>query len=103
VHLTYQTAFVDAAGKLQFRDDVYGRDSRMIDILKGSERKVADIPIERRPDTSSKPVKMPVGMYGSGYGRDSGPRFFDWIFGGGSGGGPADPVYRTRGQGRYYR
>jgi hypothetical protein len=102
VHLTYQTAFVDQAGKLQFRDDVYGRDARMIEILKGSERKVADIPIERKPDTSSKPIKMPVGMYGSGYGRgyDSGPRFFDWIFGGG---GPSEPVYRPRYQGRYYR
>jgi hypothetical protein len=101
VHLTYQTAFVDAAGKLQFRDDVYGRDARMIDILKGSERKVADIPIERKPDTSSRPVKMPVGMYGSGYGGgyDSGPRFLDWIFGGG----PAEPAYRPRSQGRYYR
>ena len=26
-HLTYQTAFVDDAGKLQIRDDVYGRDA----------------------------------------------------------------------------
>ena len=30
VHLTYQTAFVDDAGKLQLRDDVYGRDAKMI-------------------------------------------------------------------------
>ena len=28
VHLTYQTAFVDDAGKLQIRDDIYGRDAR---------------------------------------------------------------------------
>ena len=56
VHLTYQTAFVDADGKLQFRDDIYGRDARMLAILKGSERKVADIPVERPPNTSSKPV-----------------------------------------------
>ena len=27
VHLTYQTAFVDKDGKLQLRDDVYGRDA----------------------------------------------------------------------------
>ena len=64
VHLTYQTAFVDEDGKLQLRKDVYGRDARMIAILKGSERKVADIAIERAPNTSSKPVRMPVGMYG---------------------------------------
>ena len=64
VHLTYQTAFVDEDGKLQLREDVYGRDARMIAILKGSERKVADIAIERRPDPSSKPVRVPVGMYG---------------------------------------
>ena len=51
VHLTYQTAFVDDDGKLQLREDVYGRDARMIAILKGSERKVADIAIERPPNT----------------------------------------------------
>lgn len=29
VHVTYLTAFVDAAGRAQFRDDVYGRDARL--------------------------------------------------------------------------
>jgi murein L,D-transpeptidase YcbB/YkuD len=80
VHLTYQTAFVDEDGKLQLREDVYGRDARMIAILKGSERKVADIAIERRPDSSSKPVRMPVGTYGGGGGYSSG-NFFDFLFG----------------------
>ncbi len=28
VHITYQTAFVDDAGQLQIREDIYGRDSR---------------------------------------------------------------------------
>ena len=47
-HLTYQTAFVDDAGKLQIRDDVYGRDAKLLSILKGSERKVADLAIDRQ-------------------------------------------------------
>jgi murein L,D-transpeptidase YcbB/YkuD len=89
VHLTYQTAFVDENGKLVFRDDVYRRDARMIRILKGSERKVADIPIERAPDTSAQAVRLPVGTYG-GYGDEGysysysrGPSFFEFLFGGG--------------------
>ena len=83
VHLTYQTAFVDEDGKLQLREDVYGRDARMIAILKGSERKVADIAIEHRPDPSSKPVRMPVGMYGgSDGGYSNGDGFFGFLFGG---------------------
>jgi murein L,D-transpeptidase YcbB/YkuD len=88
VHLTYQTAFVDDAGKLQLRDDVYGRDAKMLAILKSSERKVADIGVERAsPNSSSKPVRMPVGMYGGGgsYGG-GGNNFFDWMFGGPQGG-----------------
>ncbi len=30
VHITYQTAFVDDAGKLQFRDDIYGLDAKLM-------------------------------------------------------------------------
>jgi murein L,D-transpeptidase YcbB/YkuD len=80
VHLTYQTAFVDQDGKLQLREDVYGRDARMIAIMKNNaERKVADLAIERAPNTSSKPVRMPVGMYGGEGGGGSG--FFGWLLG----------------------
>ncbi len=94
VHLTYQTAFVDADDKLQLREDVYGRDARMIAILKGSERKVADIAIERKPDPSSKPVRAPIGMYGGNGGGYSGGGFFDFVFGGPHS--TPQPVYRPR-------
>jgi murein L,D-transpeptidase YcbB/YkuD len=80
-HLTYQTAFVDDEGKLQIRDDVYGRDAKLISIMKGSERKVADIAIDRRPSSSSAPVRMPPGTFGSGGGWNSGPSFFERLFG----------------------
>jgi murein L,D-transpeptidase YcbB/YkuD len=97
VHLTYQTAFVDQDGKLQLREDVYGRDAKMIEILKNpSERKVADIAVSHAPNPSDKPVRLPAGTYGSygndGYAYRSGPNFFDFLFGGGR-----QPVYRPRG------
>jgi murein L,D-transpeptidase YcbB/YkuD len=108
VHLTYQTAFVDEAGKLQLREDIYGRDAKMLAIIKSSERKVADIGIERAPNTSSKPVRMPVGAYGGpsgGYGYGGGNNFFDWLFSGPQGrpypprAVPNNP--RSNGNGRY--
>jgi murein L,D-transpeptidase YcbB/YkuD len=43
VHLTYQTAFVDDAGKLQLRDDIYGFDARIHAILHSDERRIADV------------------------------------------------------------
>ena len=84
VHLTYQTAFVDENGKLQIREDVYGRDARMIAILKNNaERRVADIPIERHLEASARPVKLaPGSLGGDRYYYDNGGGFFDWIFGG---------------------
>lgn len=33
VHLLYQTAWVDAAGTVQFREDIYGRDNELLDAL----------------------------------------------------------------------
>jgi murein L,D-transpeptidase YcbB/YkuD len=85
VHLTYQTAFVDDAGNLQIRDDVYGRDARLLAIMKGSERKVADIAIDRPRGSSTAPVKMPPGSFGGSQpagGFFSGPSFFERLFGG---------------------
>ena len=39
VNITYQTAFVDDAGKLQLRKDVYGRDATMLSLLKNARSK----------------------------------------------------------------
>jgi L,D-transpeptidase YcbB len=98
VHLTYQTAFVDDDGKLQLREDVYGRDAKMVAILKNpSERRVADIGIEHAPDPSSKPVRLPNGTYGGidgqSYAYRSNGTFFDFLFGGAQ---PSQSVYRPR-------
>ena len=91
VNLTYQTAFVDDDGKLQFRDDVYGRDRQLLAILKGDERKMADIAVERREDPSHRqvlaiPDSTPL-FGGRGYGSYGGPgdggSFFSRLFGGG--------------------
>ena len=67
VHVTYQTAFVDADGKLQFRNDIYDRDKALLAILKGDERKVADIPIERKDNAVRREaLAMPDQVFGSG-------------------------------------
>jgi L,D-transpeptidase YcbB len=96
VHLTYQTAFVDENGTLQFRDDVYGRDKVLLSILKSDERKVADTPIERHENTVKRELlAMPEqnGFFG-GRGYPGGGDFFSRLFGP-----PADPA-PVRGQRR---
>jgi murein L,D-transpeptidase YcbB/YkuD len=60
VHISYQTAFVDDAGKLQFRDDVYGLDQKVMELLTGHERAVADVSIERPVDPNFKPTAQHI-------------------------------------------
>jgi murein L,D-transpeptidase YcbB/YkuD len=84
VHLTYQTAFVDENGKLQFRDDVYGRDKVLLAILKSDERKVADTPIERRENAVKRELlAMPEqsGFFGGRSYPGGGGDFFSRLFG----------------------
>jgi hypothetical protein len=81
VYITYQSAFVDDDGTLQLREDVYGRDARAMALMKDGERRVADLAVERPPNTSAKPVKMTPGMYGGEVGSYRGPGFFDFLFG----------------------
>ena len=47
VHLTYQSAFVDDAGKLQIRRDIYNLDSRTLAAIK-SDRSVVEPMQERK-------------------------------------------------------
>jgi murein L,D-transpeptidase YcbB/YkuD len=73
VHLTYQTASVDETGKLVIREDIYGRDARLLAQLRGEERRFADIAVERREGgTRHQAVRMQR--------PDSGFSFFDRLF-----------------------
>jgi murein L,D-transpeptidase YcbB/YkuD len=88
VHLTYQTAFVDEEGKLEFREDVYGRDRTLLAILKGDEHKVADIPVQRAENAIRREaLAMPGGFY-------YGDGFFSRLFGGGFNAPPQQPTSR---------
>ena len=83
VHITYQTAYVDDNGKLVLRDDIYGRDAKYFALMKGEERKVADIATEVREGggTVTRAPRMPDNFaYG---GSDRGGSLFGWLFGGG--------------------
>jgi murein L,D-transpeptidase YcbB/YkuD len=86
VHITYQTAFVDSTGTLQLRDDIYGHDARLLANLKGSDRRVADVPIARpKVAISREELRMPNGVY---YGA------YDGRYGGRYGGNPVEDFFR---------
>jgi len=85
VNITYQTAFVDDAGKLQFRKDVYGRDATMINILKNNRGKDLEAVVAHSQPSYSRPATtLPSGVAvannGGGFGS-SGPNFFERLFG----------------------
>jgi L,D-transpeptidase YcbB len=83
VNITYQTAFVDDAGKLQLRKDVYGRDAAMQAILRGARGKDLESVMARSQPGYSRPAgsSLPSNVaFNSDYGS-SGPSFFDRLFG----------------------
>jgi murein L,D-transpeptidase YcbB/YkuD len=85
VNITYQTAFVDDAGKLQFRKDIYGRDSAMLALLRNSKNKDLETVVAHSQPSYSHPVgNIPSGTSfasdNSSY--SSGPSFFERLFGG---------------------
>jgi murein L,D-transpeptidase YcbB/YkuD len=61
VHLTYQTAFVDNAGKLQIRRDVYNLDSRVVAAIKSQRVIVAGETNKRHLDlATTSPLALPA-------------------------------------------
>ncbi len=54
VHLTYQTAFVDNAGKLQFRRDIYNLDSRTLAAIKRERGNLEPAPEHKREQEVAK-------------------------------------------------
>ena len=105
VNITYQTAFVDDAGKLQIRRDIYGRDATMLSLLKNSRGKDLETvvahaqPSYARPPSSSLPAGVNVAGDNSGFGS-SGPNFFERLFGGF---GQPEPQPARRGQAQQQR
>jgi hypothetical protein len=80
VNITYQTAFVDDAGKLQFRKDVYGRDATMLALLRNGRNKDLETVIAHSQPNYVRPVgSLPGVSYAAEY---SGPSFFERLFGG---------------------
>jgi len=100
VHVVYQTAFVDDSGKLIIRDDIYGRDARTLDALRGADKQVADVPMDRRAELQASyerpPAQLPYGVVteNSRYASSDGFSFFERLFGGVSR--PQLPVVRPQ-------
>src|SRR5882757_1663352 len=94
VNITYQTAFVDDAGKLHIRKDVYGRDATMIGLLKNSgNRDFENVVAHSQPSYSRPPGDLPPGVsFASDNTSSAGPSFFERLFGGPSA--PPAPIGR---------
>lgn len=85
VNITYQTAYVDDAGKLQMRKDVYGRDAQMLNILKNAKGKDLEQVVARAQPSYTRPrANIPQGVaFNDGARGNSEPNFFERLFGGG--------------------
>jgi murein L,D-transpeptidase YcbB/YkuD len=83
VNITYQTAFVDDAGKLQLRKDVYGRDATMLALLRNSRSKdLENVVAHSQPSYSHPTGNLPAGVsFASDNSGFSGPSFFERLFG----------------------
>lgn len=96
VNITYQTAFVDSAGKLEFRKDIYGRDAKVISMLKGGEGRDMEMAVSHAQPNYVRPTNVRVP--GDSFASNSGPSFFERLFGA-----PTPPPAPVRGQRRVVR
>ncbi len=89
VHITYMNAYVDDAGTLVIREDLYGIDGRLQAALRDEDRRVADIAVPQRQSPTSNARAAYYAQFGNG-------NFF------GNGLGYSRPPGAINGQ-RYYR
>jgi L,D-transpeptidase YcbB len=97
VNITYQTAFVDDAGKLQTRRDVYGNDSRMLALLRNAHGKDMENIVAHSEPSVPRPPRggLPSGVsYASDTSSASQPSFFERLFGGPQRAAPAPSNFR---------
>ncbi len=77
VNITYQTAFVDDDGNLQLRKDVYGRDANMLSLLRSGRSRDLESVVAHAQPSYVKPVgDLRIAS------DNSGPSFFERLFGG---------------------
>ena len=81
VNITYQTAFVDDGGNLQFRKDVYGRDAIMLSLLRSGRNKDLEAVVAHSQPNYVRPVGD-LHLASENSWSSSGPSFFERLFGG---------------------
>ena len=102
VNITYQTAFVDDDGNLQFRKDVYGRDANMLSLLRSGKNKDLENVIAHSQPNYVRPAGDLRIASDNSFSSSPGPSFFERLFGGSSQPQPAPPGRRRQQQGQSY-
>ncbi|HVX74739.1 MAG TPA: L,D-transpeptidase family protein [Bradyrhizobium sp.] len=84
VNLTYQTAFVDDSGKLEFRKDIYGWDANMLSLLRNDKNRDLEAVISHpQPNyVHAEAADIPGRRYANSDSEPSGMSFFERLFGG---------------------
>ena len=82
VNITYQTAFVDEAGKLQLRKDVYGRDAAMLALLRNGRNKDLETVVAHSQPSYGRPSAGALPANVSFASDNSGPSVFERLVGG---------------------